>query len=248
MSSYAHVVHQLQNRSFHVVERTRRSAKCQKMKTARAKRAKILFSIVKYANLWGFCCRLRRGCLSSLLSRRFHIPGGFQSRTDSIAQAYRTLLTTSNSREMVISGPGMILNHNNQFCMTFHWLSGLLWIYATNDLKGDYQIHKGVCLFFPVLRIGCFRDTSRRAIPQLDQSSRLLRGNYRRRKDAIEKCAAEAIKRGYRVIGIQHGGWCASGPRAQFTFGKYGRSNRCRNGKGGGWANDVYRVVGVYGG
>ena len=34
---------QLQNRSFHVVERTRTSSKCQKMKNARAKRAKILF-------------------------------------------------------------------------------------------------------------------------------------------------------------------------------------------------------------
>ena len=31
---------QLQNRSFHVVERTRTSSKCQKMKNARAKRAK----------------------------------------------------------------------------------------------------------------------------------------------------------------------------------------------------------------
>ena len=39
---------QLQNRSFHVVERTRTSSKCQKMKNARAKRAKILFSIVKF--------------------------------------------------------------------------------------------------------------------------------------------------------------------------------------------------------
>ena len=58
---------QLQNRSFHVVERTRTSTKCQKMKNARAKRAKILFFIVKYANLWVFCCRRRRGCLSSLL-------------------------------------------------------------------------------------------------------------------------------------------------------------------------------------
>ena len=36
---------QLQNRSFHVVERTRTSTKCQKMKNARAKRAKILFSL-----------------------------------------------------------------------------------------------------------------------------------------------------------------------------------------------------------
>ena len=41
----------LQNRSFHVVERTRTSTKCQKMKYARAKRAKILFFIVKYANV-----------------------------------------------------------------------------------------------------------------------------------------------------------------------------------------------------
>ena len=57
---------QQQNWSFDVVERTRTSSKCQKMKNARAKRAKILFFIVKYAYLWGFCCRRRRGCLSSL--------------------------------------------------------------------------------------------------------------------------------------------------------------------------------------
>ena len=59
---------QLQNGSFHDVERTRTSTKWQKMKTARAKRAKMLFFIVRYANLWGFCCRRRRGCLSSLVS------------------------------------------------------------------------------------------------------------------------------------------------------------------------------------
>ena len=40
------------------------------MKNARAKRAKILFFIVKYANLWGFCYRRRRDCLSSLVSHR----------------------------------------------------------------------------------------------------------------------------------------------------------------------------------
>jgi len=58
---------QLQNRSFHVVERTRMSSKCQKMKNARAKRAKRLFFIVKYAILWCFCSRRRRGCLGSLI-------------------------------------------------------------------------------------------------------------------------------------------------------------------------------------
>ena len=60
---------QLQKRSFHVIERTRTSSKCQKIKNARVKRAKILFFIVKYANLLGFCCRRRRGCLSCLVWR-----------------------------------------------------------------------------------------------------------------------------------------------------------------------------------
>ena len=43
------------------------------MKYARAKRAKILFFIVKYANLWGFGCRRRRGCLSSLSISTQHL-------------------------------------------------------------------------------------------------------------------------------------------------------------------------------
>ena len=57
---------QLQNRSFHVVERTRTSSKCQMMKYARAKRAKLLLFIVTYANLWRSRCRRRRGCLINL--------------------------------------------------------------------------------------------------------------------------------------------------------------------------------------
>ena len=66
MSSYAHVV---QTTAKQVISRRRKSEnvfKMSKEKNARAKRAKIPFFIVKYANLWGFCCRRRRGCLSSL--------------------------------------------------------------------------------------------------------------------------------------------------------------------------------------
>ena len=61
---------QLQNRSFHVVERTRTSAKCEKMKNARAKRVRLLFFVVKYANLWRSCYCRRRDC-SRILSRIF---------------------------------------------------------------------------------------------------------------------------------------------------------------------------------
>ena len=83
-----HLSTHLQNWSFHVVERTRTSTKCQKMKNARAKRAKILFFIVKYANLWGFCCRRRRGCLSSLIPHHtwyWAKPGNKRGPTDSPA-------------------------------------------------------------------------------------------------------------------------------------------------------------------
>ena len=45
---------QLQNRPFHVVERTRTSSKCQKMKNARAKRAKILFFYCQICKFVGF--------------------------------------------------------------------------------------------------------------------------------------------------------------------------------------------------
>ena len=100
--------------------------------------------------------------------------------------------------------------------------------------------------FFLVQSVGCFKDTSRRAIPILEGKSLLLRGSYRARKFAIKKCALEAVKRGYNFIGVQHGGQCFSGPRARYTYAKYGRSNRCRNGKGGGWANNVYRVSGIF--
>ena len=54
---------QLQKRSYHVVERT---AKFPKMKNVRAKREKLLFFIVKYANVWRSCCSRLCGCLSSL--------------------------------------------------------------------------------------------------------------------------------------------------------------------------------------
>ena len=66
LSSYAHVVH---TSAKQVISRRRKNENVYKMsKNARAKRAKIPFFIVKYANLWGFCFRLRRGCLSSLMS------------------------------------------------------------------------------------------------------------------------------------------------------------------------------------
>ena len=58
-------------------------AKCPKINNARAKRAKILFFIVKYANLWSFSCARRRGRLSSFILTR---AGGTSSNFSTLAK------------------------------------------------------------------------------------------------------------------------------------------------------------------
>ena len=60
---------QLQNRSFHVVESMRTSSKCQMMKNARAKRAKILFLHCQICKFVGFLLP-SSSWLLKLLSKR----------------------------------------------------------------------------------------------------------------------------------------------------------------------------------
>ncbi|XP_077978165.1 uncharacterized protein LOC144433688 [Glandiceps talaboti] len=92
--------------------------------------------------------------------------------------------------------------------------------------------------------LGCFRDTSARAIPTLEGSDHRLDGKYRRRDNAINKCAAAAVSRGFDVFAVQHGGWCASSQDAGEQYYQYGPSTACHNdGEGGPWANEVYAVV-----
>lgn len=99
-------------------------------------------------------------------------------------------------------------------------------------------------LFLLAYGIGCFRDTGRRAITTLEGRSFLLTGSYRSRRYAIEKCAQAAVKRGFRLFALQHGGWCAASRSGHRTYARYGKSNKCRNGKGGPWANNVYVLRG----
>ena len=48
------------------------------------------------------------------------------------------------------------------------------------------------------------------------------------------------------MFAVQHRGWCAASRTGYRTYGRYGRSNKCRNGKGGPWANDVYFLKGDF--
>ena len=48
------------------------------------------------------------------------------------------------------------------------------------------------------------------------------------------------------IFAVQAGGWCAGGKTLN-NYRKYGKATNCRNGKGGGLANDVYRITGAFG-
>ena len=93
--------------------------------------------------------------------------------------------------------------------------------------------------------IGCYKDTSNRAIPTLEGADAILDGSYPSRKSPIAKCAVAAIRKGYSMFAVQNGGWCAASARAPQTFDKYGKSTSCRSdGEGGGGANQVYVIKG----
>ena len=91
--------------------------------------------------------------------------------------------------------------------------------------------------------IGCWRDTSNRAIPTLEGTSDLLDGNYGTRTNAIEKCLNATLSFGYDLFAVQHGGWCA-GSYKSTNYQKYGSSSDCAtDGEGGPWANQVYEIT-----
>ena len=91
--------------------------------------------------------------------------------------------------------------------------------------------------------IGCYRDTGNRAIKTLEGTDPILDGRYWTRKDSIAKCAVAAMRKGYSMFAVQHGGWCAGSIIAPHTFNKYGKSTACGgDGEGGGWANQVYLI------
>ena len=85
--------------------------------------------------------------------------------------------------------------------------------------------------------LGCWRDKPRRAIA----------GGIRFR-GSIAKCEQFARRNGFRIFAIQYGGECFTARNAHQTYRKYGRAGNCKNGKGGGWAQNVYTVGGTGGG
>ena len=66
--------------------------------------------------------------------------------------------------------------------------------------------------------IGCYNDTSNRAIQPLEGKDSILDGSYSSRKNPIAKCAVAAMRAGYSMFAVQDGGWCAASATAAKTF------------------------------
>ena len=81
--------------------------------------------------------------------------------------------------------------------------------------------------------LGCFRDRPRRAI-----AGRIY---WFRPHEAIQKCFELAKRLGNTVFSVQYNSQCFTHATAENTYARYGRATGCRNGRGGGWRNDVYK-------
>ncbi len=91
--------------------------------------------------------------------------------------------------------------------------------------------------------VGCYKDTSSRAIQPLEGKDAILDGSYSSRTNPIAKCAVAAMRAGYSTFAVQNGGWCAASATASQTYDKYGKSTACKaDGEGGPGANQVYYV------
>ncbi|KAK3710396.1 hypothetical protein QZH41_012332, partial [Actinostola sp. cb2023] len=87
---------------------------------------------------------------------------------------------------------------------------------------------------------GCFKDSASRTMPN-------LLGIFSKYNDAVARCGKKSFKLEYKCFGVQNGGECWSGPNAHKTYNKLNKCSKCRHGKGGPYANDVYCFAGVPG-
>ena len=80
--------------------------------------------------------------------------------------------------------------------------------------------------------LGCWTDKPDRAIAG---GIRLTSNN------PIEDCHKYAIQHGFSVFAVQSNA-CFTAANAAQTYYKYGYSSKCRHGRGGAWAQNVYIV------
>lgn len=67
-------------------------------------------------------------------------------------------------------------------------------------------------------------------------------GSFHNQDGAVSKCGNLVSLKGYYAFGLQNGGECWSGPEAHMTYARLGTTDVCKDGRGGGFAHDVYFI------
>ena len=110
----------------------------------------------------------------------------------------------------------------------------------------NVEINSLISIFYlGFISVGCYKDTSNRAIQIIEGTDSILDGSYSFRSNPIAKCAVAAMRAAYILFAVQDGGQCAASATAPQTFDKYGTSTACKaDGEGGPLANHVYLIKG----
>ena len=99
--------------------------------------------------------------------------------------------------------------------------------------------------FVPVIPKGCWKDnaTARTMVNIDGDIQKRFGANYISRTEPKIHCMRVAIKRGFVVYALQNGGECWGSPTLD-SYKKYGEApkGKCKDGKGGPSANDVYEL------
>ena len=98
-------------------------------------------------------------------------------------------------------------------------------------------------LFLGYKPVGCY--STRLPLGSLEGLDHILDGAAKDRKDSIAKCAVAAMRKGYHMFAVTHGGYCASSYNGHKIYRNYPKSTACKgDGEGGPWAYQVYLLTG----
>ena len=85
--------------------------------------------------------------------------------------------------------------------------------------------------------LGCYKDGEPRAISGEKEVFLKLPVS-----DVVKKCYERARSLGYHFFGVEVGAECWTSRDAGQTYAKYGKTNGCKDGGGGGWMLNVYKI------
>ena len=59
----------------------------------------------------------------------------------------------------------------------------------------------------------------------------------------MKNCLALAVLKSYSVFALENGNECFTAADAELTYQTHGAATNCKDGVGGSWSLDVYRIV-----